>query len=141
MSTSGAQAVAVGVSETRRLGDFADLMQHLREPGWPPTVISPRRFGEALNVDLQTIAAWAHVHRNTVQRAPGSDAVQAYLRDALRIICAVMDSGDGVEAALFWFRNHPIRDFDRKTADHLVADGKTEAVLGYLATLEVGASG
>ena len=107
-------------------------MQHLREPGWPPAVISPRRFGEALNVDLQTIAAWAHVHRNTVQRAPGSDAVQAYLRDALRIICAVMDSGDGVEAALFWFRNQPLPGFNFETPARVVSAVGPDPLLLFL---------
>ena len=40
-----------------------------------------------------------------------------------------------------WFKNHPIRDFDRKTADRLVAEGKAGAVMRYLRSLEAGAIG
>jgi hypothetical protein len=84
-------------------------------------VISPRRFAEALNVDLQTLAAWAHVHRNTVQRAPGSVAVQTYLRHALRVIRAAIELQGGIEAALFWFRNEPLPTFDFETPAQTVS--------------------
>jgi hypothetical protein len=32
---------------------------------------------------------------------------------------AAADLRGDVDEALFWFKNHPIRDFDRKTADRL----------------------
>ena len=118
----------------RRFADFAGLVQHLREPGLPPAVISPRRFGEALNVDLQTLAAWAHVHRNTVQRAPGAAALQAYLRDALSVIRAAIDTAGSTDAALFWFRNEPLPAFDFVTPARVVSTLGPEPLLRSLRT-------
>lgn len=105
------------------------FVRHLREPGLPPALISPRRFADALSVDLQTLAAWAHVHRNTVQRAPGSEALQNYLRDALRVIRAAIDPCDGIDAALFWFRNEPLPAFGYETPGRVVSTLGPEPLL------------
>jgi hypothetical protein len=107
-------------------------VQHLREPGLPPAVISPRRFSEALNVDLQTLAAWAHVHRNTLQRAPGSEAVQTYLRHGLRVIRAAIDPCGGIDPALFWFRNEPLPAFNYETPARVVSTLGPEPLLQFL---------
>ncbi len=128
-SADPAPALAAGVVTERGFSDFTSFVQHLREPGLSPAVISPRRFSGALNVDLQTLAAWAHVHRNTVQRAPGSEAVQAYLRQALRVIRAAIDVCGGMEAALFWFRNDPLPDFDFETPARVVSAVGPEPLL------------
>ena len=45
------------------------------------------------------------------------------------------------ERALYWFRNHPIRDFDYKTPEVLVSEGKADAVIRYIQSLSAGASG
>ena len=119
---------------------FDGLLGQLKDDARPAN-ISPAKFATALDYPLQQIAELAHVHRNTVRNNPYSPDLQRYMRDAVRVLQAAADLRGNVGDALFWFRNHPIRDFDRKTADHLVADGKTEAVLGYLATLEAGGSG
>lgn len=116
--------------------DFPGFLQHLREPGLPIAVISPRRFAAALNVDLQTLAGWAHVHRNTVQRAPGSAAVQAYLRDALRVIRAAIDLQGGIEATLFWFRNEPLPTFGFETPAQTVSVLGPQPLLQVLRTQE-----
>jgi hypothetical protein len=127
-----APAPDAGVLKPAVFVSFADFVDHLREPGLPPAVISARRFSAALNVDLQTLAAWAHVHRNTVQRAPGSEALQAYLRQALRVILAALDRCGGIDAALFWFRNEPLPAFDFETPARVVSAGGAEALLGVL---------
>lgn len=119
---------------------FDGLLVQLKDDARPAN-ISPAKFATAFDYPLQQMAELAHVHRNTVRNNPYSPDLQRYMRDAVRVLQAASDLRGDVGSALFWFRNHPIRDFDRKTADHLVADGKTEAVLGYLATLEAGASG
>ena len=119
---------------------FEALMEQLRDVVRPAN-ISPVKFAEILDYPLQTVAELAHVHRNTVRNNPYSPDLQRYMRDTVRVLQAATDLRGDVDAALFWFRNHPIRDLDRKTADQLVADGKAEAVLGYLRTLEAGAGG
>lgn len=112
---------AAGPSGACAFVNFMGFVQYLREPGLPPAVISPRRFAQALSVDLQTLATWAHVHRNTVQRAPSSEALQTYLRDALRVIRAATDLCGGINATLFWFRNEPLPAFGYETPGHVVS--------------------
>ncbi|WP_084754053.1 MULTISPECIES: DUF2384 domain-containing protein [Paraburkholderia] len=76
-------------------GSFDQFMASLRDPDSPAPIVSARRFGEALHIDLQTLAQQAHVHRNTLSRQPASESVQRFLRDALRVIRAATDiSGD-----------------------------------------------
>jgi hypothetical protein len=133
-SAALAPAPTAGVSTDGASSDFAVFVQQLREPGLPPAVISPRRFSEALNVDLQTLAAWAHVHRNTVQRSPGSEAVQAYLRHALRVIRAAIGPCGGMAATLFWFRNEPLPSFDFETPARVVSALGSEPLLQALRT-------
>lgn len=43
----------------RSPASFTQLMALLKEPDAGPTVLSPRRFGEVLGIDQQTLAAYA----------------------------------------------------------------------------------
>ncbi len=119
---------------------FDGLLVQLKDESRPAN-ISPVKFASALDYPLQEVAELAHVHRNTIRNNPYSPDLQRYMRDSVRVLQAATDLRGSVGDALFWFRNHPIRDFERKTADRLVAEGKAEAVLGYLESLESGASG
>lgn len=119
---------------------FDTLLRRLKDDVRPAN-ISPTKFAEVLDYPLQVVAELAHVHRNTVRNNPYSPDLQGYMRDAVRVLQAAADLRGDVDEALFWFKNHPIRDFDRKTADRLVAEGKAEAVLRYLRSLEAGATG
>ncbi|MDB5967881.1 MAG: hypothetical protein JWQ90_331 [Hydrocarboniphaga sp.] len=119
---------------------FDALLSKLKDDARPAN-ISPAKFAAALDYPLQIVAELAHVHRNTVRNNPYSADLQGYMRDAVRVLQAATDLRGDVDDALFWFKNHPIRDFDRKTADRLVAEGKSDAVLRYLRTLEAGATG
>jgi hypothetical protein len=49
-------------------------------------------------------------------------------------------AGGAAEAA-FWFHNHPIADFNDKTAEVLVSEGRTEDVLRYIEMLSAGSAG
>ena len=60
---------------------------------------------------------------------------------ALRVIHAAADVSGSVGQAIFWYRNHPLPPFGYKTAEMLVAEGRTEDVLRYVMSLEVGAAG
>ncbi len=121
--------------------NFDGLLSFLRDPEVGTVALSPRRFSEALCIDLQTLAAQAHVHRNTIRRAPASESVQRFLREALRVIRAATDVSTDVKRALFWYRNEPLPPFGYKTAEQLVSEGRTEDVLRYIESLEAGATG
>jgi hypothetical protein len=127
MPTAG--ALSDKPADAAGFSSFAGFLLHLREAGLPPAVISPRRFSEALNVDLQALADLAQVHRNTLQRAPGSAHVQDYLRNALRVIRAASEQLDGIEAALFWFRNEPLPAFGYETPAQVVSRQGPEPLL------------
>jgi hypothetical protein len=127
---------------SRPLGKHFDhFVEYLRDPDTPGPALSPKRFSQALQIDLQTLADQAHVHRNTLSRAPTSQGVQRFLREALRVIKAGTDISGDVNRALFWYRNEPLSAFGYKTAEQLVSEGRTEDVLRYVASLEAGAAG
>ena len=123
------------------LGSFDQFLASLRDPDSAGPVLSARRYGEALQIDLQTIAKLAHVHRNTVARAPQSESVQKFLRDAVRVISAATDLSGDVRKALFWYRNEPLAVFGYETAENLVSAGRTDDLLRYVASLGAGAAG
>ncbi len=61
--------------------------------------------------------------------------------DAIRVILAATELlGEG-NTAWWWFQNEPLSAFAFKTAEQLVAQGRTEDVLRYLTSLEAGAAG
>lgn len=128
------------LAQTTKQIAFDGLLSQLKDDDRPAN-ISPTKFASVLDYPLQDVAALAHVHRNTVRNNPYSPDLQRYMRDCVRVLQAATDLRGNVSEALFWFRNHPIRDLERKTADRLVAEGKAEAVLGYLDSLEAGATG
>ncbi|MDB5731206.1 MAG: hypothetical protein JWQ03_1101, partial [Variovorax sp.] len=91
---------------------------------------------------LGTFAHRAHVHRNTVARAPDSAGVQAHIRDNVRVLRAAYDqTGADMQKALVWFKNEPIREFDYKTPETLVAEGRADDVIKLLEMYEAGAAG
>jgi hypothetical protein len=49
-------------------------------------------------------------------------------------------TGD-LERAAFLLRNEPLRAFGYKTADGLIQEGRTDAVIAYLESLAGGAAG
>ena len=120
---------------------FDGFLSSLRDPGIGAAVLSPKRFSDALSIDLQTLATQAHVHRNTINRAPASPGVQSYLREAVRVIRAATDLSGDVDRAIFWYRNEPLPPFAYKTAEHLVSEGSSDDVIRYVMSLEAGAAG
>ena len=120
---------------------YQGFVDFLREPDATAPLLSPRRFSEALHIDIQTLAEQAKVHRNTITRAPGSKGVQDHLREALRAIKAATDLSGDLPKALFWYRNEPLSVFQYKTAERLVCEGRTDDLLRYLASLDAGAAG
>jgi hypothetical protein len=122
-------------------GTYQHFIDYLKDPDTSAPVLSPKRFSQALNIDLQMLAEQAHVHRNTISRAPGSRGVQDFLREALRIIKAATDLTGDLNKALFWYRTEPLAVFGYKTAERLASEGRTDDVLRYVTSLEAGAAG
>ncbi|MFW2270608.1 DUF2384 domain-containing protein [Burkholderia orbicola] len=120
---------------------FDQFMESLRDSESAAPIVSARRFAAAFYIDMQTLARLTHVHRNTVSRLAGSESVQKYLRDALRIIRAATDISGDVRSTLFWYRNEPLSTFDYKTAEQLVSEGRVDDLLRYVVSLESGAAG
>ena len=120
---------------------YQGFVESLREPDGGMPLLSPKRFSDALHIDIQTLAEQAKVHRNTITRAPGSRGIQDYLRESLRVIKAANDLSGDLGKALFWYRNEPLSVFDYKTAERLVSEGRTDDLLRYIASLEAGAAG
>lgn len=106
-----------------------------------PTILSPRRFCLLLSMDLQALAAAAHVHRNTISRAPAAESVQRYLRDAVRILRIGTEIAGSVEKSLFWFKNSPLPVFDYKPPQTMVSEGRTDDLVRYLLSLDAGFAG
>ena len=69
-----------------------------------------------MHIDLQTLAEQAHVHRNTISRAPGRAASRTSCAQALRVIKAATDLNGDLNRALFWYRTEPLSVFGYKTA-------------------------
>lgn len=123
------------------LKNFDGFMDFIRDRELGGVALSPKRFCEAINIDLETLAAQAHVRPCTLRRAPQSESVQRFLREVVRMIRAATDLSGGVENALFWYRNEPLQPFEYKTAERLVSEGRTDDVLRYIASLEAGVAG
>ena len=120
---------------------FDGFLVFLHDEEYGPSTLSPMRFGDILNIDIQTLATQAHIHRNTITRAPASESVQKFLREAIRVIRAAHDMSGDIARAIFWYRNEPLAPFGYKTAEQLVSEGRTESVLRYVGSLEAGAGG
>lgn len=124
-----------------RRNPFDAFLSSLREPGAGAAVLSPKRFSDALSVDIQTLATQAHVHRNTITRAPASPSLQHFLREAIRVIRAATDLCGDVDQAIFWYRNEPLPPFAYRTAEQLVIEGRADDLIRYVMSLEAGAAG
>jgi murein L,D-transpeptidase YcbB/YkuD len=133
-----AKAVRDAIPEFKR--DFDTFLDYLND-GTSRAVISPRRFAQVFSFDMQTLAAAANVHRNTVSRAPESESIQVYLRASVRVLRAAVDVAGSIDKAIYWYRNHPLPIFDYKTAQQLVSEGRTDDVVRYLQSLQAGFAG
>ncbi len=118
---------------------FMGFAEEFRTPGQP--VIQPERFAEALHLHVQDLAKLAGVHRTTVTEAPGNARLQGFLREALRTLSAAYEITQDRDRSIYWFRNTPIREFGHRTAETLVAEGKTDAIIAHLTSIAAGSSG
>jgi Protein of unknown function (DUF2384) len=115
------------------------FMDELQEPRTP--YISSERFAKRLGLNKMALAKLVGVHRNTLRTNPGSEVLQARLREMTRVILAASELTRSLDKAVYWFVNEPIRDYRGRTAAELVGEGKAAAVLAYLDDLQNGAAG
>ena len=124
-------------SGSSRGGAFP-LLEELREDDH----LSPSKFIQIMHLDVATFARNAKVHRNTVARAPAAPSVQSHIRNNIRVLRAAYDvSGGDMKKAIFWFKNEPLPEFDYKTAEVLVTEGRAEDVIRLLESYDAGAAG
>jgi uncharacterized protein (DUF2384 family) len=116
------------------------LAETFREPDH--VYLSPRRVGNALGLQIQSLAERARGSRNTPAARPQNEQLQHYLREVVRVLAAAEDvtAGDR-NRAIFWFMNEPLQDFDYQTPDALVRAGKTQVVIDYIESIAGGATG
>lgn len=119
--------------------DFQSFLAELQEGD--ELYISPELYAKKLALDKQRLAELAHVHRNTVGRMPKSPQLQKYLRESIRVLAAATDLVGSASKATFWYRNQPLSDFNYKTAEVLVSEGRAEDVLRYIDMLAAGSAG
>lgn len=116
------------------------FVESLREPN--ARFISPKRFASELTISSGRLAELARVHRSTLTRAPESEKLQTFLRDAAGVLALAIDATGGDETrAIYWFRSVPLLELGAKTAEQLVAEGHAEGARDYLVNLAAGATG
>lgn len=138
---SAAGVLKTGIAAAAHIGRTFTFVEDLREPGMD-AVLSPQRYIERMNLDIGTFAQNAHVHRNTVSRAPAAGSVQKHLRENVKVIKAAFDaSGGDLAKSIHWFRNEPLSPFGYRTAEELVADGRAQDVIRLIQSYDAGAAG
>ena len=118
----------------------SSLAESFREPDH--AYLSPRRIGNALGLQIQSVAERARVSRNTPAARPQNESLQQYLRDVVRVLTAAESvAADDRQRVIFWFMNEPLQDFDYQTPDALVRTGKAQVVIDYIESIAGGATG
>jgi hypothetical protein len=115
------------------------LTERFRESDTP--YLSPAKVAEFFGYRVQELAERAHVHRNTPSSRPQAPQLQQYLQDMLRVLAVATEMTGDPKRAAFLLRNEPLRAFSYKTADTLIQEGRTDAVIAYLESLAGGAAG
>lgn len=99
--------------------------------------IVPKRLADRLSLPLTRLSKLAHVNRNALTAAPNSPAVQDKLGEIAQIISKASELTEDEGASIIWFKYQSIPGFG-KTAQQLVEDGKADAVLWYIDTVDDG---
>lgn len=116
------------------------LAEAFREPDH--VYLSPRRVGNALGLQIQSVAERARVSRNTPTTRPQNETLQEYLREVVRVLAAAEEvAGGDRNRAIFWFMNEPLQVFDYQTPDTLVRAGRSQVVIDYIESIASGATG
>ena len=63
------------------------------------------------------------------------------MQDEQRVMTAAIEVIQDRDRAIDWYRNAPMPEFNDQTAEQLVTDHKTDAVLSYLTSIGGGSTG
>jgi len=115
---------------------FADEFRHPSQ-----SIIDPTLFTTLLHIHSQELASLAGVDHTILSEMPANSRLQTYLREAIRALSSAFEVTHDRDRSISWFRNSPIPEFDYQTAEKLVAAGKTDAVIAYIASSAAGSTG
>jgi hypothetical protein len=115
------------------------FVERFREPNTP--YLSPAKVGDFFGLRVQELAERARVHRNTPTARPHTAQLQRYLQEMVRVLAVATEITGDSERAVFLLRNEPLRAFGYKTADTLIQEGRSDAVIAYLESLAGGFAG
>ncbi|WP_353214944.1 DNA-binding protein [Salinisphaera hydrothermalis] len=112
---------------------FDRFVESLRKEG--TSFISPKKFADAFDVQVQDLAADLRVHRNTINTHPASPRIQRFLRDTLKLLSAIDEIHNDMARSKSWVRNHPIPPLGHNTAWDLTLNGRADDVVAYLESI------
>lgn len=118
---------------------FTHFAEKLQAPN--QSIIEPKKFCTALNMQQQELSELAGVHRATIRATPENPKLQKFMRDTLRVLSAASEINPDSNQAIYWYRNTPISEFNHQTAESLVAKHNVDAVINYLASSASGSTG
>ena len=91
--------------------------------------ISPTEFARALEVDLRELERSAGVEHGTARWFPQSAAIQGYMRASLLVIDVMIGVVQDSSTAVFHFKHLPLEDFEYKTPQMVVSEGRVVDML------------
>ena len=107
------------------------LVARLREDGeaW----YSPARVGVFLRLLPEPLAQRARVTVKDLDAWPPGPQLQTYLEDVVEVLVEAVDAHGGDERrAAAWYLECALPEFEGRTADEMVRDGRGAAVVEYL---------
>ncbi|MCA8323788.1 hypothetical protein [Burkholderia cepacia] len=91
---------------------------------------------------LKLASSSANVTPSQASGSPqSSEGLRALSQEGRRVIQTAIGVSGDVQSALLWYCNEQLSPFDCKTAEQLVAEGRVDDLLRYIASLEAGATG
>lgn len=115
---------------------FAQVLESLREPG--TSRLSAARVAAVMGFQLQELAAFAGVHRNTMRLHPESARVQAALRDLVRLLSAASAIQPDLQRVVFFIKHEPIGSLGHKTLLDMARVGRLDNAIDYLESVASG---
>ena len=91
--------------------------------------ISPAEFARALELDLCELEQNARVEPGTARWFPQSAALQGYMRASLLVIDAMLGVITDSSSAVFYFKYLPCEEFEYKTPQTVVSEGRVVDML------------
>jgi uncharacterized protein (DUF2384 family) len=101
------------------------------------TLIDPRTLAQTLALSLIDFARLIGVSRNSLADA-GSPKVQKAMAPLIKILSVATDMSGATTQAVHWFKFVPLPSLGFKTAMELVAEGKSDWVMGHFENLRNG---